>query len=150
MYTIYDIVKVKHDDGRVETVPCDETVELLALELSNMGLSYPVGPEDEEAIHERFLSMDVEIGQVEDEFWPTWKYNYQVGRAFDEFNLIEDNEYIDYDELNRRLRAVLDRMEDGTFEPYVKIKWRRRKDRRLRSCVTRFPQTVSPICIRKI
>ena len=46
----------------------------------------------------------------------------------DEFNY-EDDEYIDYEVLNRRLKEILDRMDAGTFVPSVKIKWRRiRKD----------------------
>ncbi len=130
MYSIKDIEKIRHDDGRIEVVPCDHTVELLALELYGMGLSFPVKEEDEEAISDRFTDMDAEIGQVESEgIRPTSKYNEQVCRAADEFNLDED-EYIDYQKLNERLDAVFGLMEEGTFEPYVKRKWRRpSKDR---------------------
>ena len=128
MYSIDRIVKVKRDDGRTEIVPCDMTVELLALELGNMGLSYPVSEDDELAIFDRFAEMDAEIGQVEDEMRATRKYDEQVCRAVDEFNY-EDDEYIDYETLNRRLKGILDRMDAGTFVPAVKIKWRRiRKD----------------------
>ncbi len=127
MYSISKIVKIKHDDGRIEIIPCDATIELLALELERIGISYPVGIDDEEAIFHRFEDMDAEIGFVEEEMWATKKYDEQVCRAVDEFNYDDDIEFIDYEELNRRLRIVLDRMEDGTFEPYVKIKWRKRR-----------------------
>lgn len=124
MYSIDMIVKVRHDDGRTEIVPCDMTVELLALELGNMGLTHPVSEDDEPVIFERFADMDAEIGQYEDINRPTRKYCDQVCFAVDEFNY-EDDEYIDYEELNRRLKEILDRMDAGTFVPSVKIKWRR-------------------------
>lgn len=128
VYTIDKIEKIRHDDGRTEVVPCDETVELLALELKNMDLSYPVSENDEGTISEHFENLDIEIGQVEaDGIYPTRKYDDQTGMAVDEFNIEEENGYIDYDELNRRLKIVLDSIKAGTFEPYVKIKWRKGK-----------------------
>jgi len=128
MCRIYRIKKVSRDDGRIEIVPCDATVELLALELDKIGLRYPVKEKDELTILDHFTDLDAEIGQVEaDGIYPTRKYDDQTGMAVDEFNIEEENGYIDYDELNRRLKAVLDSIEAGTFEPYVKIKWRKGK-----------------------
>ena len=125
MYLIGDIEKIRHDDGRIEVIPCDQTVELLALELYGMGLSFPVKEGDGDAILDRFTDLDAEIGQVESEgVRATRKYGEQVCRAVDEFN-IDEGEYIDYQKLNERLDAVFGLMEEGTFEPYVKRKWRR-------------------------
>ncbi len=125
VYSIEKIEKVEREGGRVEIIPCEHTVELLALELGNMGLSYPISEDDEEVIFEHFSHMDAEIGMVEDELIATKKYDEQVCRAVDEFNY-ESNEYIDYGELNRRLKIVLDEMNTGSFKPYVKIRWRKR------------------------
>jgi len=121
------IVKVKHDDGHIEVIPCDHTVELLAMELGNMGLSYPISENDVGLILDYFTDMDAEIGQVERDYRATRKYDEQVCRAVDEFNYEGNNEYVDFKELNRRLKAVLDRMEDGSFVPWVKVRWRKRK-----------------------
>ena len=120
------IEKVRHDDGRIEIVPCDSTVELLAVELEKMGLSYPVKPDDEGVILDYFTDLDAEIGQVESEgIRPTNEYNDQVGLAVDEFNILEDDGFIDYGKLNVRLKAILDSTGSGTFEPSVKIRWRK-------------------------
>ena len=124
MCSIYNIVKVKHDNGLTEVVPCDMTVELLALELGNMGLTYPLTDADGGAVLDRFTDLDAEIGQVEDELRATRKYDDQVGRPVDEFNC-EVDEYIDLDTLNERLKPILDSMEAGMFVPSVKIKWRK-------------------------
>ena len=122
MYRIVMIEKVRHGE-RTEVIPCDATVELLALELSAIGISYPVSEDDGGRVLDRFTDLDAEIGQEEGERSPTREYDEQVARAVDEFNLEED-EYIDYAKLNVRLKAVLDRMEAGTFVPMVKKKWR--------------------------
>ncbi|MBQ3736031.1 MAG: hypothetical protein II855_03755 [Candidatus Methanomethylophilaceae archaeon] len=128
MYSIDKIVKVNHDDGRMEIVPCDATIELIALNLKEMGLSIPLVEErDGETLWDYLTGIDIEIGQVEDDLIATRKYNEQVGRAVDEFNLDTD-EYIDYGKLNERLAKILERIEAGSFEPYVKIKWRKRRD----------------------
>ena len=123
MYRISMIVKVPHDDGRIEIIPCDSTVELVAIEMSNLGVSYPINEQDVDILLDRFTGVDAEIGQVE-ELRPTRKYDEQVTRAVDEFNL-DDSEFIDYGSLNGRLKKVLDSMEAGTFVPCVKIKWRK-------------------------
>ena len=123
MYRISMIVKVPHDDGRIETIPCNSTVELVAIEMSNLGVSCPINEQDVDILLDRFTDMDAEIGQAEG-LHPTRKYDEQVSRAVDEFNL-DDNEYIDYGSLNGRLMKVLDSMEAGTFVPRVKIRWRK-------------------------
>ena len=72
--------------------------------------------------------LDIEIGQAEAEgLRATRKYSDQVCRAVDEFNL-DENEYIDYDELSRRMEMIFKEIEAGTFEPYVKVKWRRTRN----------------------
>ncbi len=122
------IEKIRHEDGRIEVVPCDSTVELLAVELEKMGLSYPVKEDDEETILDYFTNLDAEIGQVESEgIKPTKKYNDQVGLAADEFNILDDNGFIDYGKLNVRLKVILDSMGSGTFDSSVKIRWRKSK-----------------------
>ena len=120
------IEKVRHEDGRLEIVPSDSTVELLAVELEKMGISYPVKEDDEETILDYFTDLDAEIGHVESEgIRPTKEYNDQVGLAVDEFNILDDNGFIDYGKLNVRLKAILDSTGSGTFEPSVKIRWRK-------------------------
>ena len=120
------IEKIRHEDGRIEIVPYDSTVELLAVELDKMELSYPVKPDDEGVILDYFTDLDAEIGQVESEgIRPTKEYNDQVGLAVDEFNILEDDGFIDYGKLNVRLKAILDSTGSGTFEPSVKIRWRK-------------------------
>ena len=119
------IEKIRHEDGRIEIVPYDSTVELLAVELEKMGLSYPVKEDDEEVILDHFTDLDVEIGQVESEgIRPTKEYDDQVGLAVDEFNILDDNGFIDYGKLNVRLKAILYSMDSGTFEPSVKVRWK--------------------------
>ena len=120
------IEKVRHEDGRLEIVPSDSTVELLAVELEKMGLSYPVKHDDEEVILDYFTELDAEIGHVESEgIRPTQKYDDQVGLAVDEFNILEDDGFIDYGKLNVRLKAIFDSMGSGTYEPSVKARWRK-------------------------
>ena len=128
MYTIDDIEKVRHGDGRIEIIPCDATVELLALGLDEMGLSLPLIEErDGDAIWDYLEGLDIEIGQVESEgMFAISEYEEQTCRAVDEFNL-DDDEYIDYGRLNDRIASVLQKIEDGTFDPLVKIKWRRQR-----------------------
>jgi len=46
-----------------------------------------------------------------------------VCRAVDEFNL--EDEFIDYDSVNRRLVIMLERMDQGTYVPSVPEKWKR-------------------------
>ncbi|MBR4181951.1 MAG: hypothetical protein IKQ57_07450 [Candidatus Methanomethylophilaceae archaeon] len=43
-------------------------------------------------------------------------------RAVDEFNL--EDEFIDYDSVNRRLGIILERMDQGTYVPSVPVKWK--------------------------
>jgi len=126
VYKIDQIVKIDHKDGRVEIIPCDATIELIALNLKEMGLSLPLVEEkDEDTIFEYLTGLDNEIGQVEpDGIRPTEEYDEQTCRAVDEFNL-EDNEYIDYNKLNERICAILGRIESGSFEPCVKTKWKK-------------------------
>ena len=119
MYRISMIEKVPHGDGRIEVIPCDRTVELVALEMSDMGLSYPLCEDDGDIILDRFTDMDAEIGQIENVGRFTAEYDEQVTRAVDEFNL-DDDEYIDYGSLNIRLKRILDSMDAGTFVPSVK------------------------------
>ena len=124
------IEKVAHDDGRIEIVPSRTTVELLAVELGRMGLSYPVRKEDEETILDHFTDLDAEMGQNESHgLRATRKYSDQVGLAVDEFNILEDDCYIDYKKLNRRLKAMLDSIESGRFRPRVQRRWRKRTER---------------------
>lgn len=65
MYRISMIVKVPHDDGRIEIIPCNSTVELVAIEMSNLGVSYPINEQDVDILLDRFTDMDAEIGQAE-------------------------------------------------------------------------------------
>ena len=128
VYRIDTIQKSRHPDGSVEVVPCDATLELLAREFDNIGVYLPITKEHEQSILDRFTQLDIEIGQNEsDKIHPTEEYDEQVCRAVDEFNL-DDNEYIDYDELSRRMEMIFKEIEAGTFEPYVKVKWRRTRN----------------------
>ena len=126
MYSIDQIIKVEHEGGRVEIIPCDATIELIALNLREMGLSLPLIEEkDDDILWEYLVGLDVEIGQVEsDGIFPTEEYNEQTGRAVDEFNL-RDYEYIDYDKLNERIGVILEKIGSGNFEPCVKDRWRK-------------------------
>ena len=126
MYRIDQIKKVLYPNGSIEIIPCDATVELLVLGLKEMKMSLPLSYErNHDAIWEYLNGLDIEIGQNETEgLRPTRKYSDQVCRAVDEFNL-DDNEYIDYDKLNKRIEKILKEIEAGTFEPYVKVRWRR-------------------------
>ena len=126
MYLIDQIKKVQHTDGRIEIIPCDTTVELLALNLKDMNVSLPLSEgRDSDTLWEYLNGLDIEIGQAEAEgLRATRKYSDQVCRAVDEFNL-DENEYIDYDELSRRMEMIFKEIEAGTFEPYVKVRWRR-------------------------
>ena len=86
-------------------------------------LSLPLKEDDEDAIFEYLESLDIEIGQRESEkAYPTPEYNEQVCRAVDEFNL--EDEFIDYDSVNRRLGMILERMDHGTYVPSVPVKWK--------------------------
>lgn len=124
MYSIYDIIKIKHDDGRTEIKLCDGTIELLAMELDNIGISLPLDKDDEDAIFDHFAFMDAEIGQEEtDGIRATKKYDEQVCRAVDEFNL-EFDEFIDYEDVNRRVHEVLESISAGTYKPMVKTRWK--------------------------
>ena len=42
LYSIHQIVKVRHDDGRMEIVPSDSTVRFIAENLDAMNLSLPL------------------------------------------------------------------------------------------------------------
>ncbi len=122
MYSIRDLQRVRHEGGRAEMVLCDGTLELIAEGLEKMGLSLPLKEDDEDAIFEYLESLDIEIGQRESEkAYPTPEYDEQVCRAVDEFNL--EDEFIDYDSVNRRLGIMLERMDQGTYVPSVPEKW---------------------------
>ena len=124
MYSIRDLQRVRHDGGRAEMVVCDGTLELIAEGLEKMGLSLPLKEDDEDAIFEYLESLDIEIGQRESEkAYPTPEYDEQVCRAVDEFNL--EDEFIDYDSVNRRLGIILERIDHGTYAPSVPVKWKR-------------------------
>ena len=124
MYSIRDLQRVRHDGGRAEMVVCDGTLELIAEGLEKMGLSLPLKEDDEDAIFEYLESLDIEIGQRESEkAYPTPEYDEQVCRAVDEFNL--EDEFIDYDSVNRRLGIILERIDHGTYAPSVPEKWKR-------------------------
>ena len=124
MYSIRDLQRVRHEGGRAEMVLCDGTLELIAEGLEKMGLSLPLKEDDEDAIFEYLESLDIEIGQRESEkAYPTPEYDEQVCRAVDEFNL--EDEFIDYDSVNRRLGIMLERMDQGTYVPSVPEKWKR-------------------------
>ena len=124
MYSIRDLQRVRHEGGRAEMVLCDGTLELIAEGLEKMGLSLPLKEDDEDAILEYLESLDIEIGQRESEkAYPTPEYDEQVCRAVDEFNL--EDEFIDYDSVNRRLGIMLERMDQGTYVPSVPEKWKR-------------------------
>ncbi len=104
-------------------VVCDGTLELIAEGLGKMGLSLPLRENDEDVIFEYLEGLDIEIGQAENEkAYPTCEYSEQVCRAVDEFNL--DDEFIDYDSVNRRLGIILERMSHGTHVPSVPIEWK--------------------------
>ncbi len=122
MYSINDLQRVRREGGRTEMVVCDGTLELIAEGLEAMGLSLPLKEDDEDAIFDYLESLDVEIGQVEiDKVYPTREYGEQVCRAVDEFNF--EDEFIDYDSVNRRLGIILERMSHGTYVPSVPVKW---------------------------
>ncbi len=122
MYSINDLQRVRHEGGRMEMVVCDGTLELIAEGLDELGLSLPLKEDDEDAIFEYLEGLDVEIGQAENgRVFPTREYSEQVCRAVDEFNL--DDEFVDYDSVNRRLGIILERMRYGTFVPSVPVKW---------------------------
>ncbi len=124
MYSIRDLQRVRQEGGRAEMVVCDGTLELIAEGLVKMGLSLPLKEDDEDAIFEYLESLDINIGQRETEkVYPTPEYNEQVCRAVDEFNL--EDEFIDYDSVNRRLGIILERMDQGTYTPLVPVKWER-------------------------
>ena len=124
MYSIRDLQRVRHEGGRAEMVVCDGTLELIAEGLEEMGLSLPLKEDDEDAIFEYLESLDIEIGQRESEkAYPTPEYDEQVCRAVDEFNL--EDEFIDYDSVNRRLGIILERIDHGTYAPSVPEKWKR-------------------------
>ncbi|MBR3410600.1 MAG: hypothetical protein IKG94_07505 [Candidatus Methanomethylophilaceae archaeon] len=124
MYSIRDLQRVRHEGGRAEMVVCDGTLELIAEGLEKMGLSLPLKEDDEDAIFEYLESLDIEIGQRESEkAYPTPEYDEQVCRAVDEFNL--EDEFIDYDSVNRRLGIILERIDHGTYAPSVPEKWKR-------------------------
>ena len=130
MYNISMLERRKLEDGREAIVFCDNTIELLAQELENIGLSLPFKPGDEEIILNHFDMMDAEIGGVEEDgIRPTQEYDIQVCRAVDEF-MDDTVENIDFDELTERVRKVLDGMRDGTYEPHVKMRWMEPKPRR--------------------
>ena len=124
MYSIRDLQRVRHEGGRAEMVVCDGTLELIAEGLEEMGLSLPLKEDDEDAIFEYLESLDIEIGQRESEkAYPTPEYDELVCRAIDEFNL--EDEFIDYDSVNRRLGIILERIDHGTYAPSVPEKWKR-------------------------
>lgn len=123
MYNISMLERRKLGDGREAIVFCDDTIELLAQELENIGLSLPFKPGDEETICDHFQMMDAEIGGMEmDGIRPTPEYDTQVCRAVDEF-MDDTVENIDFNELAERVRKVLDAIRDGTYEPHVKKRW---------------------------
>jgi len=124
VYSIRDLQRVRHEGGRAEMVVCDGTLELIAEGLEKMGLSLPLKKDEEDAIFEYLESLNIEIGQRESEKeYPTPEYDEQVCRAVDEFNL--EDEFIDYDSVNRRLVIMLERMDQGTYVPSVPEKWKR-------------------------
>lgn len=76
MYSIRDLLMVRHEGGRAEMVVCDGTLELMAEGLEKMGLSLPLKEDDEDAIFEYLESLDIEIGQRESEKeYPTPEYD---------------------------------------------------------------------------
>ena len=121
MYRIDMIERKEYEDGHLETVLCDETIELIAVELDNMGLSLPLSIEDDETICDHFQSLDADIGGVEMiGIYPTREYDEQTGRAVDEFMDVGDRNYT---EINDRVKHVLDLIDKGTYEPRVKARW---------------------------
>ena len=114
---------IRHPDGRTELVVRDTTVELIAQEFDDIGLKLPLTVSDEEAICDHFQSMDADIGGMEMKgIRATPEFDEQVCVAVDEF-MDSAVSYIDYDALTNRVRPVLQKILDGTYEPIVKRRW---------------------------
>ncbi len=124
-YSIYDIKTLKHPDGRVEVIPCDDSLKLILSELPVMGLTLPIKDDEWELVEEHLEDLDIEIGQVEGEgIHPTPEYNDRTSRAVDEFFMsLGDADFINYDEVNRRLKELMDKYrKDGIFVSDIE-KW---------------------------
>ena len=107
MYSIFQIKKVKHRDGRVEIIPSDTTVAFIADNLEEMSISLPITQDDEDAIWEFVQDREIFIGQDEAEgiHHPDDETD-QVGLALDEFNC-ESGEYIDLEKFSKRVSKYL-------------------------------------------
>ena len=107
-YCIDDLEVIEHPDGRREVIVTDETLKLILDGFDEMNLTLPVSADDEEVIFEYLTGPDAGIGNVESEsIRPTREYNKRVCRAVDEFNLLLDTDFIDYDKVNKRLSELL-------------------------------------------
>ncbi len=117
-YCIDDLEVIEHPDGRREMIVTDETLKLILDGLDEMNLTLPVSADDEEVIFDYLTGLDAGIGNVESEgIRPTREYDERVCRAVDEFNLLLDTDFIDYDKVNKRLSELL--VELGTDGKYT-------------------------------
>ncbi len=117
-YCIDDLEVIEHPDGRREMIVTDETLKLILDGLDEMNLTLPVSADDEEVIFDYLTGLDAGIGNVESEgIRPTREYDERVCRAVDEFNLLLDTDFIDYDKVNKRLSELL--VELGTDGKYI-------------------------------
>jgi hypothetical protein len=91
----------------MEYVPRDASVRLLKKFLPAIGVSIPLSESDLEEASDFFCRMEIDLAQ-EKECGREYNQNLldAVCRAYDDFTPIEDEDFVDMDALNDRLRSA--------------------------------------------